>query len=342
MSLLSTHTDWPQHNFRAMGTNIRLWIEADPATAGQALADAEALFREVERALSRFASTSELCRLNEQTGQWVKVSKTLWAVLSVAIEFAEETDGLFDPTILNALKAAGYNRSFTAIGRGGKAQAQAIPPTAARWQDIRLDPTKRQVWLPDGLGLDFCGIAKGYTAQWAAALMGLWGPCLVDAGGDVVAGDPPAGWIGWPVSIAGPRRDDGKPPAPVADLLVANSAVATSGVDHRRWTVDGKPAHHIIDPRSGEPAVTDLLTVSMVGASAMEAEVWAKVGLILGIEKGMAALSKRGFPTLMIDPQLKQHTNKPMEDLIARSAAPVEGTQIAALPREMVSGQQAL
>ena len=71
-------------------------------------------------------------------------------------------------------------------------------------------------------------------------------------------------------------------------------------------------------------------------------EVWAKVGLILGIEKGMAALSKRGFPTLMIDPQLKQHTNKPMEDLIARSAAPVEGTQIAALPREMVSGQQAL
>lgn len=332
MSRLSMQAAWPRHSFRAMGTNIRLWIEADPATAGQALADAEALFREVERALSRFDPTSELCRLNEQAGQWVKVSKTLWVVLNAALEFAESTDGLFDPTVLNALKAAGYSRSFTTIGRDGESRAEPREPTTARWQDIRLDPARRQVWLPAGLGLDFGGIAKGYTAQWAAGLMGLWGPSLVDAGGDVAAGDPPAGWPGWPVDIAGPRRDDGQAPAPVATLLVANSAVATSGVDHRRWLVDGKPAHHIIDPRSGEPAATDALTVSMVAASAMEAEVWAKVGLILGIEKGLAALSQRRFPTLMIDPHLKQHTNRLMDNLIAQSAVSVDSTPLAALP----------
>lgn len=336
----STQAGWPQHSFRAMGTRIRLWVETDPATAAQALADGEALFREVERSLSRFDPTSELCHLNEQAGQWVKVSKTLWAVLQVALDFAEKTDGLFDPTILNALKSAGYNRSFTTIGRGGQAEAQPAIPSSARWQDVQCDPANRRVRLPQGLGLDFGGIAKGYTAQWAARLLGLWGPSLVDAGGDVVAGDPPKGWTGWPVAIAGPRVEADETTSNVADLLLADGAVATSGIDHRQWLVDGKPAHHIIDPRSGEPAVTDVLTVTVAATSGIEAEVWAKVALILGRDAGFAALNAYGIPALMIDPQLKLHTNANMEDLIERSAVSVEkDALITTLPAGTMAGQ---
>ena len=323
MSESPTYPEWPQHSFRAMGTRIRLWLDADPSTAPRALAEGEALFRDVEQALSRFNPNSELCHLNDRAGSWVTVSRTLWEVLHAALDYAEETGGLFDPTILNTLKSAGYNRSFSTIGRGGQAEAQPLSQPSAHWQDIQRDPSKHRVWLPPGLGLDFGGIAKGYTAQWAAQLLGLWGPSLVEAGGDVVAGDPPSGLEGWPVAIASPRVDESEPTTTVANLFVANGAVATSGIDHRQWLVNGKPAHHIIDPRTGEPAVTDALTVSVLAPSGTEAEVWAKVGLILGIEGGLDALNERRIPTLIIDQQYQLHINELMEGQLVRNTPSV-------------------
>lgn len=319
MTLLPTHSEWAQYSFRAMGARISMWLDADPATASRAFAEGEALFRDVERALSRFDSTSELSCLNDQAGSWVSVSKTLWAVLQEALDFAEKTDGLFDPTVLNALMSAGHNHSFSTIGRGGQADTLPASQPTGHWQDIRYDSQKRRVWLPPGLGLDFGGIAKGYTAQWTAQLLDLWGPSLVDAGGDIVAGDAPSGLDGWPVAIASPRTDENESTTSVADLSLANGALATSGIDHRQWMANGKPAHHIIDPRSGAPAITDALTVSVLAPSGTEAEVWAKVALIIGIDDGFVALNERCIPVLIIDQQHKLYINEYMKNQLKRS-----------------------
>ncbi len=319
MTLLPTHSEWACHSFRAMGTRISMWLDADPTTASHALAEGEALFRDVERALSRFDPTSELSRLNDRAGSWVSVSKMLWAVLQEALDFAKKTNGLFDPTVLNALKSAGYNHSFSTIGRGGQADILPMSQPTSHWQDIRYDPQKRMVWLPPDLGLDFGGIAKGYTAQWATQLLGLWGPSLVDAGGDVVAGNAPSGLDGWPVAIASPRTDENESTTRVADLSLANGALATSGIDHRQWRVNGKFAHHIIDPRSGAPAITDALTVSVLAPSGTEAEVWAKAALIVGIEDGFVTLNERCIPALIIDQQHKLYVNEYMENQLRQS-----------------------
>ncbi|MCP4418154.1 MAG: FAD:protein FMN transferase, partial [Chloroflexi bacterium] len=103
---------WQTYSFRAMGSQISLWLEAEPHIVATAFAQVEALFAENERTLSRFLPESELSQVNGRSGQWVSVSNLLWDVLAEALAGAEATDGLFDPTMLTALEAAGYTHSF--------------------------------------------------------------------------------------------------------------------------------------------------------------------------------------------------------------------------------------
>lgn len=290
------------HRFRAMGCEMTAWLELDDADAAQAaLQQVEALFAAAERRLSRFRPTSELTLLNGAPERWVPVSDAFWQVFVRALQLAHETDGLFDPTLLGALEAAGYDRDFAEVtapmSRKRRGQNGRVAPQAASagWREVRVDPDRRAVWLPAGVRVDLGGIAKGYTAQLAAIFLGQWGPCLVDAGGDLVAGDPPAGLPGWPVGIAVPWHDGGDPAVDLARLWLRNVALATSGVDYRRWLHLGQWQHHLIDPRRGAPAVTDLWTVSVVAADAASAEAWAKVGLILGAQGAKALFATRGL-----------------------------------------------
>ncbi|MEZ4678449.1 MAG: FAD:protein FMN transferase [Caldilineaceae bacterium] len=295
---------WPTHSFRAMGSQITLWVEADATSAAAAFAEAEALFATNERALSRFDTTSELCALNRQSGTWFAATPLLWDVVMQAIELAGLTDGLFDPTLLNALEAAGYTRSFVLMQAAGNpadaaADGPSVPNSPSQaWAAVALDRNRQAIKVPAGVRLDLGGIGKGYTAQQCVRLLAQWGPALVDAGGDLVAGAAPHGLPGWPVAVAAPSATPAGAPAAaeVADdllqLWLAKATLATSGIDYRRWQHDGQWRHHLIDPRTGEPAVTDLITATVYHRSAVDAEAWAKVALLLGITNGMARLTE--------------------------------------------------
>jgi len=303
---------WPHHRFHAMGTRIDAWSEAAPAEAALAFAQVESLFRDVETSLSRFNPFSELSKLNAQPEMWVPVSKTLWNVLTTSLKFAEETGGMFDPTLLGAIRVAGYRESFERIKNDDQVEPVTDKTSSGGWRAIRLDAMHQQVWLPRDVGLDFGGIAKGYTAQWATVLMGLWGPCLIDAGGDLVAGDAPAGMSGWPVTILAPASASREDDRALVSLSMANSALATSGVDQRRWRVGGHEAHHLIDPATMHPARTDALTVSVMAPSGSAAEAWSKVALIAGTA-GLAALSSRNMPALIVTQDGKLVLNEEMQ-----------------------------
>ncbi|MCB8985776.1 MAG: FAD:protein FMN transferase [Ardenticatenaceae bacterium] len=279
---MSTTITCPSTTFRAMGCQIDLWLEADESSAAVAFEAVEKLFAENERILSRFSTTSELTQLNGRTGEWVPVSDLLWNVLEEALIWAAETNGLFDPTCLNALEAAGYVVSFEAMATAqfnGRHQAHHL--LNGQWSSIQLDPAHQAVYLPYGLRIDLGGIAKGYTAQQAVDLMSPWGACLVNAGGDLVAGAAPSSLPGWPVGVAKPS-EAGDPADNALSLWLENAALATSGVDYRRWTSNGRAAHHLIDPRTGLPAITDLVTATVWAAQATEAEVRATTSLIMG------------------------------------------------------------
>ncbi|MCA9957854.1 MAG: FAD:protein FMN transferase, partial [Anaerolineales bacterium] len=113
MTLPLLHPFTFSHQFQAMGCQIAAWLDVDDAaTAHNALAQVEALFSHHEQILSRFRADSELSLLNGRSAQWVPVSPLLWQTLTTAISLAELTDGLFDPTLLPALEAAGYTHTF--------------------------------------------------------------------------------------------------------------------------------------------------------------------------------------------------------------------------------------
>lgn len=288
---------WPTHQFRAMGSQIHLWLDGEEAQANPFFRRVEALFRRVEARLTRFAGHSELSRLNARPEAWVPVSALLWDLLQHALRLARETGGLFDPTLLPALEAAGYTASFEEL-----AQARPAPAGGARpgcWADLRLDPERRAVWLPAGARLDLGGIGKGYTAQLAVDLLGTAGPALVDAGGDLVAGAAPRGFPGWPVGVAAPG---GEAAPDLFHLWLAHSALATSGTDYRCWQQAGEPAHHLIDPASGRPAQSDVITATVLAPEATTAEAWATAALIAGRERGLALLLERGLAGALTGP----------------------------------------
>ncbi len=297
--------EWQTHSFYGMGSHMNMWLAyGDEREAQEALVRVEAMFRVAEARLTRFTDRSELALLNRRAGEWVAVSNVMWEVVEAALELAEETNGLFDPTMLKALVVAGYDRPFGRLAFDVASVGEtAVSPHPLNWQHIELDPSRQAILLPEGMQLDLGGIGKGFTAQKAVEFLSQWGPCLIDAGGDLVAGDGPDDWPGWPVAIAAPWTSHDVEPTNLLRLWLNNATLATSGIDHRRWQRDGTLAHHLIDPHTQQPAETDVLTVSVLADDACNAEAWATAVLIAGVEKGCKAIIDNGLSAAFIDQQ---------------------------------------
>lgn len=291
----------PQLEFRAMGSQMLAAVDTAAPQAAALLAEVPAWFAEWEHALSRFQDESELSRLNRTAGSGtlVPVSDTFWTVLERALAAAQATAGLVTPTVLNALEAAGYRASFDLMRREAAGAsprpdaAPAQPPALARWREIELDPATHAVRLPAGVRLDFGGIAKGWAADEAARRLAAVGPALVNAGGDIAVTGPMRSGTGWLIGIEAPLGLEMPSDAELTRIDLRAGGVATSGRDYRRWQQNGAWQHHIIDPRSGVPADTDVLAATVIAPTASEAEIAAKVVLLLGSEAGLAWLEAR-------------------------------------------------
>jgi FAD:protein FMN transferase len=283
------------HEFRAMSTDILLAAEGEPDELEVAFQQTRAFIEASERRFTRFAESSELSEINRSSGAWFETSSEMYELLSLAMRFHQRSLGLFDPSILDALENAGYDRSIEEVmacsnqGQDGRtkrkdAQAAALvkqreKPNAAHFADIRLDPALRRVWLPEGMRIDLGGIAKGWIAEKAAQRISAWSPaCAVDAGGDVFFHGLPAGETAWRITLEDPLAAG----RGLAVLKVGSGAVATSVVTRRRWQQDDRVQHHLIDPRTQQPAESDWLSVTVVAPHTAEAEVLAKCLLIGG------------------------------------------------------------
>lgn len=276
------------HHFRAMGTDVGLWLwQTDEQVAQTALAQAEQFFRQTEARLSRFQPESELSQLNRAAGRPFMASELLFQLVEAALDWRTRSGGIFDPAVLKALIAYGYDHSFDtltpSVGRGVVSFPNASPGPA----QVNLNRAQRAITLPQGVGLDLGGIAKGWTVQQAGQTLGRLGPALVDAGGDIVCvGVPPSG-PAWNIGVSDPHQPD----SDLALLTLKDEAVATSSVARRRWQYQGVSVHHLIDPRTNAPALTDLTSVTVIAPHLPDAEIYAKVALILGQTQGLAYLS---------------------------------------------------
>lgn len=290
-----------RERFRAMGTTISLLLPAPRASRGaMAVQD---LFVGWEHALSRFRPESELSALNAQAGEPVAVSSLLYHVITVALEMARATDGLFDPTMLRQLVSLGYDRSFDVLPLRLPGSLTVAGPGGG-WRAIELEPTQRRVTLPHGISLDLGGIAKGMAVD--AALTHLQtldvDAALVNAGGDLgVLGQPPSG---EPWAITVPLRRG------TWTIVLQRGTLATSSVARRRWRQDGQQRHHLLDPRSGLPARSGLWSVSVGAEQCVQAEVAAKVAYVLGPFAGARFLAAHSLPGLLVQENGAWHTTE--------------------------------
>jgi thiamine biosynthesis lipoprotein len=236
---------------------------------------------------SRFISDSELSRLNRDPRSAVPASAVMLALVAASLEAARLTDGLIDPTVLPALRAAGYSRSredstapaaiaLSDVLAGAPAREPAAAHPRAAWRQVSVDTRARVIVRPPGLELDLGGIAKGVFGDLLAVDLTGHDSFAVDAAGDVRFGG--ADTLPRPIAVSAPGGD-----CVLHTFHAHTGAVATSGIGRRAWRDGaGRPAHHLIDPASGRPAFTGLVQVTALAPTGALAETRAKAALLGG------------------------------------------------------------
>lgn len=277
-----------QFEFRAMNCQMLAVLDSDEPRAIEALTDVPAWFAEWENVFSRFRADSELNQLNASDGRAFRASEPLWQVIRESLDAARTSDGLVTPAMLDALENAGYDRSFELMNTHPGLDS-SHSTRVADWRAIECDAETHTVHLPRGTRLDLGGVAKGWCADQAARRLSAIAPTLVDAGGDIAISGALANGDAWQIGIADPFAPD----RDLEQLLVHAGGIATSGRDYRRWKIGSKPQHHIIDPRTGHPAATDVLSATVIAPNASQAEIAAKVALILGTRAGLQWIDAR-------------------------------------------------
>jgi thiamine biosynthesis lipoprotein len=278
--------------WRALGTTAAVVVE-DAAALDAARRAVVSELEAIDRAASRFRADSELVRVNDRAGRWTSVGPLLAEAVAAALRAAELTDGAVDPTVGAALVLAGYDRDFAA----GLREPDAVGfRRVSGWRTVALDPARGRVRVARGTRLDLGATAKALAADRAARTAA--GACgtgvLVNLGGDIaIAGAAPEG--GWPVHVTDDHRAG--PAAPGQIVVLRAGGLATSSTTVRRW---GAGSHHLIDPRTGRPALSRWRTVSVAAASCVDANIASTASIVRG-EDAPSWLAGCGLPARLVD-----------------------------------------
>jgi len=280
-----------------MGTRFQIIVYApDKDTADKAAKDAFARIESLNGSMSDYQQTSELMRLCAKSGgPPVPVSAELFLVLSQAQEVSRQSEGAFDVTVGPVVKLWRKARKRKKLPDAAKlTEARAL----VGWRNIRLDEKKCTVQLlKSGMLLDLGGIAKGYSADEALAVLKKHGidRALVAAGGDIAVSGPPPDADGWKIAIARlpGEKDAGR-------LILHDAAVSTSGDAEQYVEIDGQRYSHIVDPRTGI-GLLGRMSVTVVARKGIESDSLTKVAAVLGPEKGMKIMeANKGASVRMV------------------------------------------
>lgn len=293
-----------------MGTRAHV-IVTDGSTAD--LDYAERRVEQLEARWSRFREHSEINTLNRAGGQPVVVSRDTVRLLQRCVRGWRHTNGAFDPSVHDAMIANGYDRDFSVVESGPRACTRATVPAPGLGGTV-VDVERRLVSLRPGVHVDPGGIGKGLAADLVCAELrarGAAGAC-VSLGGDVqVSGRAPNG-DRWSISIMDPFDESHE----LARVALSEGAVATSSRLRRVWTRGDERLHHVIDPRTGQPANVRTAAVTAIARSGWWAEVTA-TSCLLAADPVRAAGS---ISVLAVGEDRTMYATPDLEEALACSA----------------------
>jgi len=284
-------------SFACFGGTVTVHVRADEEDrSAAAVEQARRFLLEAHDRLSRFIPDSELSRLNRDPRPDVPATPLLRSLAAAVAIAGANSGGLVDATLLAEIESAGYRESLggqtpvplaTALASHGE-RAPASPQRSSRWRLVGADEDAGTVVRPRGVAIDSGGIAKGLLADLLAVKLAEHPAYAVDCCGDVRIG-----------GSAGLERrvlvDDPFGGEPIHELQLREGAAATSGIGRRCWLdPSGRPAHHLLNPSSGEPAFTGIVQATALAGSALLAETRAKAALLSGPERAAAWLPEGG------------------------------------------------
>jgi thiamine biosynthesis lipoprotein len=278
--------------------------------------------QKLETLLNYFSPESELSAINNAAGETsVKVSKETVEILIKTMNIAEDTAGAFDPTIAPVIRLWKFSKvpSDSSVP-SGEAVGKALQSVGYR--KIAIDRESSEVLLQEkGMEIDLGGIAKGYAADKAVLAIQSFGikSALVAIAGDIRGFGVNTSQQAWKVGIQNPRpgSESDKPWEDIfASLRLENSAISTSGDYQRFFIKDGKRYHHILDPKTGFSADSDLISVSVLAPEGYLTDGLSTAVFILGAAKGIQLLESKGLGGVLVDAEKKIHVTKNMRDKI--------------------------
>jgi thiamine biosynthesis lipoprotein len=229
-------------------------------------------FSYVEKEWSRFSTNNELDRINRmKIGQKMILTPPLFDVLKKAEDYRKKTNGYFSPYLKDWMVAHGYGRSFTfkTAEQFAAANPSVIDSCPFAFNEREFSVTR----IEDG-NVDLGGIAKGYAVESAANWLKQYTRAkygIVDGGGDMTVWSE--GEKEWKIGIADPFD----PEKEIRQITITNGSIATSNIVYRRWHQGNLRKHHILNGKTGQPVVTDVIQATIITENCVDAEVAAKL-----------------------------------------------------------------
>lgn len=300
------------HQFKAFDSEISLGIIIDSDNLKNISKKIELHAKKFEQKFSRFVSTSELNQINHKKTEDIKVSKEMLELLTKAQKAFQQTEGIFDPTILILLNEIGYNQTFDSLQEKSLSIAKIKQNFRTRvlLNNLKINKNKQTISVPLDFKIDLGGIAKGYWVDQVKQILDQYSHNYwLSAGGDVYLKGKQENGDFWKIGVQNPldlNRDILN-----LNLPAKGIGIATSGIMKRQGKNDKYSWNHIIDPRKGTPVKNSILSVTVLANSTLEADVMAKTILILGIKKGITKINNlKNYECIIIDNKSKIHISK--------------------------------
>lgn len=247
---------------------------------------AEAEINRLDALFSKTNEKSEIYKIN--SGEYDGISAETRSLISDALEISESTDGAFDISVAPVTEIWGFTDE--------QYRVPAPEEIAAALERVGYEKIKTDggIEMPDNALIDLGGIAKGYTSDRVTDIFRQKGvtSAIISLGGNVqTLGSKPDG-SPWKIGIQNPEKDEN---SPFLGILEANEkAVITSGAYQRYFEQDGMIYHHIIDPKTGYPAESGIISATVAADSGKLADGLSTALFVMGLEKAEQYWRKNG------------------------------------------------
>ena len=284
-----------------MGTSWNISYLPDPGSpsAEQLKQGVSALLKDINSSMSTYHPDSEISRFNRlEADEWFSVSADFFEVLEAALRVGQASGGAYDVTVGPLVERWGFGPGHLVADIPTAEETRALLKSVGQGK-LKIDPAGPAVAKPPGLSLDFSSIAKGYAVDVVAEYLKAQqiNNFLVEIGGEIRLSGRSGRGDSWRIAIEQP---DGGGRGVARAIALTDMAVATSGDYRNYFESNDKRYSHSIDPRTGHPIEHDLVSVTVIHASAMMADAWATALTVLGAQKAMEVALEQGLAVYFI------------------------------------------